>query len=48
MFFDKTNDPNENINQVDNPYYKEKISKMEKNLKNSLGKNFWDKPTWSY
>ena len=48
MFFDKTNDPNENINQVDNPYYIEKISKMEENLKNSLGKNFWDKPTWSY
>ena len=48
MFFDKTNDPNENINQVDNPFYKEKISKMEENLKNSLGKNFWNKPTWSY
>ena len=38
----------ENINQVDNPFYKEKISKMEENLKNSLGKNFWNKPTWSY
>ena len=48
MFFDKTNDPNENINQVNNPCYIEKISKMEENLKNSLGKNFWDKPTWSY
>ena len=48
MFFDKITDPKENINQVDNPYYKEKISKMKKKLKNSLGKSFWDKPTWSY